>query len=197
VWVAAATPAAGFEVESDSDGNRLYVVVWNRDTEGSLTGVQVNVTGTPFTTTPSPVSVPASVPPDASRLAGFDFDVLPSALVGATGSLQVVVTGTVQGEARVSTQLVPLQVVANAQGLQGPVGSGTGVPGIVTLNADGDAFADQHEIRVGSDPFDALSHPSVQVPSGAPAALAALAAALLVTGLHRISRARRGSLAGT
>ena len=182
VALAVPTPATAFDVESDSVGNRLYIVVWNRDAGASLDAIQVNVGAASFTTTPTPVSIPTSVPPDEGRLAGFDFDVLPSAMLGNSDSVSISITGTVQGVARAAQDVVLLDVVAVAPPQQGPVGVGTGVPGIETFDTDGDGFADQEEIAAGTDPFDPLSVPP-EVPALSDMGVLIVAAAFLLTGL--------------
>lgn len=196
---ALATPSAvAFDVEPDSLGNRLYVVVWNRDSSASLEAVQVSVGAASFTTTPTPVSVPTSVPPDEGRLAGFDFDVLPSASIGQNDSLSISITGTLQGVARAVDDAVALDVVATASSQQGLVGAQTGVPGIEGLDTDGDGTPDQEEIAAGTDPFDPDSFPPpgpAPVPALSRPTLLLLAGVLLFTGL-RLFRTRDVECAG-
>lgn len=175
-------PALAFDIEPDSVGNRLYVLLWHGNLSASLDSVGVVVTMPSFTSATTPLHVPTTVPAASGRLAGFSFDVLPVA-TGLSGDAVVTVTGTVAGTPVLATFNVPLVTVVDA-------------PAIVIVDSlldnqieapdfDGDGVADSVELHYGSNPADPNSLPGMSnlVPALSPAAIAMLALLLAAVAL--------------
>ena len=163
-------PAGAFDVGVGSQGNRLYIVVWNQDAAGTLEAVEIGVSAAPFTSTPVPVFVPGSVPPGSGAIAGFEFSVDSGAHLDAAGMMRVDVTGTVGSSARSASYQLELVARSSAPSSSGLVGGTTGIPGLDEVDSDGDGSADHFEIAAGSDPFDSSSlppaaEPTAEVPS--------------------------------
>lgn len=191
-----AESAGAFVVEPGTTGNRLYVVLSNRDPQEALTGVLVQLVS-PSTVIGgvTRISAPTVVPASSGAIAGFEFSVAPSAPLGSRITLVVRVTGQLDSVAR--EVLYPVYLTTGPAGgpVQGLVGTVSGVPGLALLDADADGVADQAEIAAGTDPFDPTSLPFVPVPSLPwPGALVLLAFVLTGTGIWwtvRRAEARR------
>ena len=82
---------------------------------------------------------------------------------------------------------VPLQVSASAPLLQGTIGDPSLVPGLETLDTDGDGTPDLDEILEGRDPF--VVDPPM-VPTIPPLGLVLLALLMLGTAVARFGRLR-------
>jgi hypothetical protein len=179
--------ARAFEIHPGSTGNRLYVVLWNRDLAFSMSGISVSVTPTALVPSITPVHVPTSLAANGARIAAFAFSVPPGAAAGTTGTLDIHVSGVVDGVLRQVSQSIALRVVSGPGATQGLIGDIAGVPGLTALDSDGDGQSDQAEILLGTDPF----HSGSEIPA-LPAPLAiALAGVLALAGFVHTARRRR------
>lgn len=187
-------PVAGaFDVEVDSVGNRLYVIIANPNPTTSLDQIGITVTWPAEVSSPTIVYSPNLVPSMSSAIAGFSFDV-GSAGLGSLGPIELDLSGQ-SGLVAIAVPLdVALDAVAIAPSVQQPVGGVGSAPGIQSLDTDGDGVTDLEEIERGYDPFDASSVPPalVMVPSLPPWAIACLAIVFIASGwvLRRRQHAR-------
>ncbi len=190
VLSAAADHACAYDVEPDSSGNRLYVLLWHGNLAASLDSINVLVDMPGFTSTATADYVPTSVPADSGLLAGFSFDVLGVA-TGTSGDAVVTVTGTVAGNPVLATLNVPLTTAADAPAIV--IYSLLGNEG---EDSDADGVSNSVELHYGSDPLDPNDLPGTSVlvlalSSAALAIAAFLMAVIAVTTLLRLERGRR------
>jgi len=160
--------AAAYEVEADSVGNSLYLLLLNDQPTASFDSVSLREGLPGFVSTASGRIVPASIAAQGSDLVALDFDVAPGVAAGSTGDLVLEVLGTLSGQPTAVLVRVPLTVVATAPVAQGVVGQGVPVADPGGLDTDADGVTDALEIAFGSDPQNASSLP------GDPSALPAL-----------------------
>ncbi len=186
-------PAAAYEVESDSAGNSIYVLLINENPSASFDSVSVSEDLPGFVSSATASIVPASVPAQGSDLALVDFDVGAVAL-GSTGDLTLTVSGNAAGQPIELVLTVPLMVVAVAPPAQGVVGQGVPAPDPGGVDSDGDGVSDALEIAFGSNPNDASSIPGgpQEVPALGVLGLAGLAALLALGAGWRAARRERG-----
>jgi len=186
-------PAAAYEVESDSAGNSIYVLLINENPIASFDSVSVSEDLPAFVSTATASIVPASVPAQGSDLAAVSFDVGAVAL-GSTGDLTLTVSGNAAGQPVEMVLTVPLTVVAVAPVAQGVVGQGVPAPDPGGVDSDGDGVSDALEIAFGSNPNDAASIPGgpQAVPALGVLGLAGLAALLALGAGWRSARRERG-----
>jgi hypothetical protein len=187
-----ATQASAFFVAADSQGNRLYLVISQRDVNSPLENISIQVSPPAGVSAWVPLFTPGSVPSASGRMGGVAFDVAFDAPPGGLDNLVVTVQGTVNGQVVIVTTNVPLEVAGSAPPLQGTIGDPSAVPGLEALETDGDGFPDLEEIAVRSDPFDPTSTPATLVPALSPAVLATLALLLfgMTLWLGRMRRVR-------
>ncbi|MEE2678471.1 MAG: thrombospondin type 3 repeat-containing protein [Myxococcota bacterium] len=190
LWLGGFTqPAGAYEVEANSAGNTVFILVWNHQPSATFDSIAVGETLPGFVTQASATLVPASVPANQSDLAAVEFDV-GAAAAGSTGDLTLVVSGSAGGQPIDVVLTVPLEVVTVAPEAQGLVGEGIPAPDPGGADSDSDGITDALEIAFGSDPNDPLSTPGTTltaVPALQALGLAGLAA-LLVLGATRLAR---------
>lgn len=186
-------PAAAYQVEADSAGNSIYVLLINDNPSASFDSVSVSEDLPGFVSSATASIVPASVPAQGSDLALVDFDVGAVAL-GSTGDLTLTVSGNAAGQPIELVLTVPLMVVAVAPPAQGVVGQGVPAPDPGGVDSDGDGISDALEIAFGSNPNDASSIPGGPqvVPALGVLGLAGLAALLALGAGWRAARRERG-----
>lgn len=186
-------PATAHEVEADSAGNAVYILLRNQNPSDAYDAISIDEALPNFVAQASATIVPPSVPANGSSLAAIEFDVEAGAVLGSTGDLTITVSGNSSDQPIQLLLTVPLEVVANAPEAQGVVGEGVPMPDPGGPDADGDGITDALEIAFGSDPNDPLSVPGS--PSAAVPALQALGlmclAALLVLSAMRLVGQRR------
>lgn len=177
VVMAAPGVARAYQVEADSVGNSIYVLLRNMHPTAVFSSVSLGSGIPSFVPQATASIVPSSVPASGSALAALTFDVAAGTPLGSTGDLELTVSGTASGKPVAVVLLVPLSVVATAPEAQGVVGVGIPAPDVGGVDSDGDGVSDAHEIAFGSDPFDSSSLPgsASAVPS-----LEAFGAAVLV-----------------
>lgn len=177
VVMAAPGVARAYQVEADSVGNSIYVLLRNMHPTAVFSSVSLGSGIPSFVPQATASIVPSSVPASGSALAALTFDVAAGTPLGSTGDLELTVSGTAAGNPVTVVLLVPLAVVAVAPEAQGVVGVGVPTPDVGGVDSDGDGVSDAHEIAFGSDPFDSSSLPgsASAVPS-----LEAFGAAVLV-----------------
>lgn len=156
---APAGPAGAYEVEGDSAGNTVYVLLWNAHPTAVFDSISISETLPAFVSQATASIIPAAVPAHGSDLAAVDFDVAAGATLGATGDLTITVSGSTSGQPIDLVLTVPLEVVATAPVAQGVVGQGVPAPDPGGTDSDGDGVTDALEIAFGSDPSDASSLP--------------------------------------
>ena len=100
----AADHARAYDVEPDSSGNRLYVLLWHGNLVASLDSIDIVVVMPAFTSPATAIYIPPSVPANSGLLAGFSFDVSQVA-TGISGDALVTLTGTVAGAACIALRL--------------------------------------------------------------------------------------------
>ena len=182
------TVAPAFSVTADSQGNRVYLIIWHRDVNFPLEAISIQITSSPAElSSVSPNHTPATIPPNSGRVGGLEFDVALGAVLGNLSDLVVTVQGTVDGKVVMVPINVPLQVSASAPLLQGTIGDPSLVPGLETLDTDGDGTPDLDEILEGRDPF--VVDPPM-VPTIPPLGLVLLALLMLGTAVARFGRLR-------
>lgn len=151
--------AAAYEVEADSVGNTVYVLLLNEQPSASFDSVSISENLPGFVPTASASIVPVSVPAQGSDLAAVDFDVAAAVALGSTGDLTLTVSGSAAGQPIELILTVPLTVVATAPVAQGVLGQGVPAPDPGGEDTDGDGVSDALEIAFGSDPNNASSLP--------------------------------------
>ena len=202
VWVGIAltalfsASAGAYEVEADSVGNTIYVLLLNEQPSASFDSVSISENLPGFVPTASASIVPASIPAQGSDLAAVDFDVAAAVALGSTGDLTLTVSGTASGQPIELILSVPLTVVETAPVAQGVVGVGVPAPDPGGVDTDGDGVTDALEIAFGSDPNNASSLPGdpPAVPALDALGLLGLAALLMGVAAWRAMR-REGSRA--
>ena len=135
--------AVAYNVEADSAANTVFILLWNDNPSASFDSISISDDLPAFVSQATPSIVPASVPASGSDLAAVDFDVSAGATIGSLGDLELTVSGTASGQPIQLVLTVPLEVVADAAG----------------VDADGDGVTDALEIAFGSDPLDPNSMP--------------------------------------
>ncbi|HCX26185.1 MAG TPA: hypothetical protein DHT34_00245, partial [Cellvibrionales bacterium] len=94
-----------------------------------------------------------------SDIVSLDFTVAAGAYLGASGDLEITVSGSVAGQTVEVVTTVPLTVVANVAAAQGYVGTGLPAPYAGGVDTDGDGVSDALETAFGSNPNSADSQP--------------------------------------
>ena len=157
--IATSGTVSAYDVEADSTNNSVYVLLRNLNPSASYDSVIVNSNVPGLVSSASASIVPASVAAGGSDIVALDFTVPVGATLGATGDLQITVSGTVSGQAVDVDVTVPLVVVSNAASAQGAVG--TGIPAAYSggIDTDGDGVSDALEIAFGSDPNSSATLP--------------------------------------
>jgi hypothetical protein len=159
---------AAYEVEAESTGNTLYILLRNTHPTSVFSSISLGSTLPPFVSQATVSLTPAPIAASQSDLAALAFDVAAGAALGATGELEVHVAGEAEGKPVTVVLPVSLLVVATAPVAQGVVGEGVPVPAVGGVDTDGDGVTDALEVAFGSDPTAAASVP------GAPLAVPAL-----------------------
>lgn len=188
-----ASAAGAYEVEADSTGNTVFILLRNLNPSADFESVSVGEDQPSFVAQVAASIVPGSVAANGSDLAAVDFDVSAGATLGSTGDLEITVSGTASGQPIAIVFTLPLVVVADAAEAQGSVGQGVPAPDPGGTDSDGDGVTNAHEIAFGTDPLDSNSVPGetgagTSIPALGAVALAALAALLLLTGTWLASR---------
>ncbi|MBT8148872.1 MAG: discoidin domain-containing protein, partial [Gammaproteobacteria bacterium] len=205
-----AAGALAYDVEADSVNNKVYLLLINDNPATSYDNIDINNVPQGIVTTASATIVPAftpgSVAADGSNLASITFDIDPNATLGATGDLNLTVSGTVGGQVVDIPVSVPLEVVSSAAAAQGFVGSTEPSPDPANADdSDGDGVSDALEISFGSNPLDSGSMPGQpgapfiieNIPMLGALGAAALALLLLGGGSSAARRSKAGLLAVT
>lgn len=151
--------AQAYDVERNTSANRIYMLLLNDNPGAVYHSISISETVPTFVDTVVASIVPAAVNGGGSDLAALDFDVKPSASVGATGTIEITVAGQAAGAAINVVFTVPLEVVNSAPAAQGFVGSGEPTPNPGGTDTDGDGVPDSLEVAYGSNPNSASSIP--------------------------------------
>ena len=151
--------AQAYDVERNTSANRIYMLLLNDNPGAVYHSISISETVPTFVGTVVASIVPAAVNGGSSDLAALDFDVKPSASVGATGTIEITVAGQAAGVAINVVFTVPLDVVNSAPAAQGFVGTGEPTPNPGGTDTDGDGIPDSLEVAYGSDPYSASSIP--------------------------------------
>lgn len=152
-------PVQAYDVESDTTANRIYMLLINDNPGAVFHTITIDETVPSFVNSVSAAIVPASVNGGSSDLAALDFGVASSASIGATGTINITVSGFAAGVPVDVNFSVPLEVVNSAAAAQGFVGTGEPTPDPGGVDTDGDGVPDSIEIAYGSDPNIAGSVP--------------------------------------
>lgn len=185
-----ATSAHAYDVEADSEGNIIYILLRNLN-DVTYDSIVIG-NNTPGIVSASSASItPATVAASGSDLAAISFDISPTATLGSTANLTVTVAGYISSQ-QVNVELVvPLTVVTSAAAAQGFVGSTEPAPDPGGVDSDADGVSDALEIAFNSNPSLAESLPgfpfiaSENVPFAGAAAMLVLAFALFATAFIR------------
>ncbi len=155
-----ALQAQAFDVESDSSGNVVYVLLDNVNPGAVYHSITISASSTPsFVNGVSASLLPETVPGQQMRLAAIDFNVDVNATVGDSGDLVLQIDAIAAGALASTDLVVPLTVVASASAAQGYVGTGLPYADPDGIDTDGDGAKDSAEIAFGSDLNDANSLP--------------------------------------
>ncbi|MBT8446272.1 MAG: thrombospondin type 3 repeat-containing protein [Gammaproteobacteria bacterium] len=193
-----ANQSMAYDVEPDSTGNSIYVLLLNENPGAVFHSITLGNEVPSFVAGATATIVPATVPGGGSDLAALEFDVIPGATIGASGVLTLTVSGLAVGNPVSIEVAVPLTVAASAPAAQGEVGAGVPAPDPGGLDTDGDGVPDSLELAFGSDPDAADSLPGQALAEAMPVpvlpipAVIILAAVLTAAGFP-ISRHRRRS----
>ena len=114
--------AYAYDVEADSVDNTVCILLRNLNEGDSYDAISVNNVAPGIVSSASANIIPASVTASGSDIVSLDFTVAAGASLGATGELEITVSGTVAGQAVDVVTTVPLEVVANVAAAQGFAG---------------------------------------------------------------------------
>ena len=151
--------AAAYDVEADSTGNQIFILLRNLNPGDSYDSVVVNPSNAGIITSAFASIEPTTVPAAGSELVAIDFDISASAMLGESATLDVTISGTVGSQTVNIDVPVELTVVSNVAPAQGEYGSTIPAPDPGGVDNDGDGVSDALEIAFGSDPFLAESQP--------------------------------------
>lgn len=185
-----AGPASSYDVEVESTGNAVFVLLRNLHPTADFDSIAIDQDMPAFVSQATASIIPASVPATKSDLAQIDFDVAPTAILGSTGDITLTVSGNAAGQPIDLILTVPLQVAETAPEAQGIVGVGVPAPDPGGVDTDMDGVTDALEIAFGSDPNNPSSLPGVATPIPALRALG-LAGLVLLLMLGAIGATRR------
>ena len=190
-----------YDVELNSTGNKVYILLVNDNPATSYEAITINNVPPGIVSSASASIIPASVAGGGSDLAALNFDVSTSAALNATGNLSITVTGSLDGRSVSFDIAVPLTVVSSAAVAQGEVGSITPRPDPGGIDSDSDGVSDILEYAFDSNPFNRESFPgeveTTNIPMVGVIGAAALALFLLVSGSSATRRRSTGMLALT
>lgn len=187
--------ARAYDVESDTAANTVFVLLRNHNPIAAFDSISIGENLPAFVSQATATIIPSSVSASGSDLAAVEFDVSAGAALGATGDLEITVSGATAGQPIDLVLTVPLEVVATAPAAQGVVGQGVPAPDPGGVDTDGDGVTDALEIAFGSNPASAASTPGhyAAVPALRALALAALVATFLISGVGLAHR-RHGAV---
>lgn len=200
--------ASAYDVEENSVGNTVYVLLENLNVGAVYHSISIVDTPPSFVSSVSVSIVPETIPGLRHRLAAVEFDVAAGASLGASGDLVLSVQGLVAGRVASVDVPVPLTVVSSAAPAQGYVGTTIPAADPNGIDTDGDGVVDSLETAYGSNPQDAGSLPGdfMAVVANVPVMLAPLSAIFAVVliviarkrlalsrGLHRLGGSERYS----
>ena len=171
-----------YDVEANSAGNKVYILLVNDNPATSYDGITINNVPPAIVSSASATIIPASVAAGSSDLAALEFNVASNAQLNTVGDLSITVTGSI-GDRSVNVDLtVPLTVVANTSNAQGEVGSIIPRPDPGGIDSDNDGVSNILEYAFDSNPFNPESFPGEIETTNIPmvGALGAMALALLI-----------------
>lgn len=151
--------AHAYDVEADSTDNSLYVLLINENPGAVFHSITLGSNQPAFVTAASVLITPPTVLGGGSDLAALEFDIIPGAVIGASGDLVMTVNGLAAGTSLSFDVTVPLTVVANVAATQGLIGNAIPAPDPGGVDTDGDGVSDALEDAFGSDPLFAESTP--------------------------------------
>ena len=190
-----------YDVEADSIDNKVYILLINDNPTATYQSITINNMPPAIVTSASASIIPASVAGGGSDLAALDFDVDVAAQLGATGDLDITVSGSINGQSVDVELTVPLTVVLSAAPAQGEVGATVPTPDPGGIDSDNDGISDALEIAFDSSPFDYLSLPgeieAMDVPIFGFIGAASLALLLLISGSSTTRRRNASMIALT
>ena len=190
-----------YDVEANSDGNKVYILLVNDNPATSYDAITINNVPPAIVSSASATIIPASVAAGGSDLAALEFNVASNAQLNTVGDLSITVTGSVGGRSVDVDITVPLTVVANASGAQGEVGSIIPRPDVDGIDSDNDGISDILEVAFDANPYDPNSLPgeleTTNVPMFGVFGAVALALLLLVSGSSATRRRSASMLALT
>ena len=157
--LAATVNTHAYDVEADSVNNTVYILLRNLNEGDSYDSISVNNTAPDIVSSATANIIPASVNASGSDIVSLDFTVATGAYLGASGDLEITVSGSVAGQTVEVMTTVPLTVVANVAAAQGYVGTGLPAPYAGGVDTDGDGVSDALETAFGSNPNSADSQP--------------------------------------
>ena len=114
VLLLSASAVGAYEVEADSTGNTVFILLRNLNPSADFESVSVGEDQPSFVAQVAASIVPGSVAANGSDLAAVDFDVSAGATLGSTGDLEITVSGTASGQPIAIVFTLPLVVVADA-----------------------------------------------------------------------------------
>lgn len=192
-----ASLAAAYDVEADSTGNKVYILLINDNPATSYDSITINNAPPGIVTSASASIIPGSVAAGGSDLAALDFDIAAAAALGASGDLMITVGGSVVGQSVDVMLTVPLTVVASAATAQGEVGPTLPAPDPGGIDSDGDGVSDALELAFDANPYNPESLPgqieTTNIPVFGAVGATALALLLLLGGASA-NRSRNASL---
>lgn len=196
-----ASMASAYDVEANSTGNKVYILLVNDNPATSYDTITINNVPPAIISSASATIIPASVAAGSSDLAALTFNVSSNAQLNAVGDLSITVTGSI-GERSVNVDLtVPLTVVANASIAQGEVGSIIPRPDPGGIDSDNDGISDILEYAFDSNPYNPESLPgeieTTNIPMVGALGAVALALLMLVSGSSATRRRSASMLALT
>ncbi|MDG2035541.1 MAG: hypothetical protein P8J42_02905, partial [Pseudomonadales bacterium] len=103
-----------YDVEANSDGNKVYILLVNDNPATSYDAITINNVPPAIVSSASATIIPASVAAGGSDLAALEFNVASNAQLNTVGDLSITVTGSVGGRSVDVDSTVPLTVVAHA-----------------------------------------------------------------------------------
>ena len=159
IALGAAVNTHAYDVEADSVDNTVYILLRNLNEGDSYDSISVTNIAPGIVSAATANIIPASVNASGSDIVSLDFTVAAGAYLGASGDLEITVSGSVAGQAVEVVTTVPLTVVANVAAAQGYVGTGLPAPYAGGVDTDGDGVSDALETAFGSNPNSADSQP--------------------------------------
>ena len=163
------SPGYAYNVEADSTGNSVYVLLTNDNPGAVFHSITLGASRPDFIANIAIAIMPSTVVGGGSDLMAITFDVNAGAALGSSGDILMTVSGFAAGIPISFDIAVPLEVVLAVAPAQGFVGSTVPAPDPGGVDTDGDGVTDSLETAFGSDPLLANS-----IPGGDPVPISAI-----------------------